>query len=88
MRTHKRESEDRVFVRKTCTDEPTMKIACREFIEEEKKPTCMRKRKARRSKDRVFLLMDERKSTRIGLTNPTIREEGSSQIKSDQDVFN
>ena len=66
------------FVRETCTDEPAMKISPRELSEEEKKPTCMRKREAQRSDYRVFLLMEERKSIDIGLTNPTIRREGSS----------
>ena len=65
-----------------------MKIACRELTKEEKKPTSMRKRKARRAKDRVFPLIEERKSTGIGLMNPTIREEGSSQIRSDKGGFN
>ena len=58
-----------------------MRIAHRELVEEEKKPIGMRKSEARRSKDRVFPLMEERKSTGIGLTNPMIREEGSSQIR-------
>ena len=65
-----------------------MNIAHRELTEEEKKPTGMRKSEARRYEDRVFSLMEERKSTGIGLTNPAIREEGSSQIISDQEVFN
>ena len=65
-----------------------MRIARRELAEEEKNPTGMRKIKARRSEDRVFMLMEERKSTGIDLMNPTIGEEGSSQIRSDQDVFN
>ena len=61
-----------------CIDEPVMNIAHRELAEEEKKPTGVRKREARRSKDRVFPLMEERKSTSIGLTSPRIREEGIS----------
>ena len=65
-----------------------MKIAPRELTEEEKNPMGMRKRKARRSEDRVFPLMEESKSTGIGLTNPTIREEGISWIISDQEFFN
>ena len=65
-----------------------MKIAHRELVEEENNPTGMRKIKAQRSEDRVFPLMEERKSTGIGLTNPVIREEGSSQIRSDQENFN
>ena len=72
----------------TCTDEPTMKIARRELAEEEKKPTGVRKRESQRSEYRVFPLMEERKSTGIGLMDPTIREEGSLQIRSDQEVFN
>ena len=40
-----------------------------------------RKREAQRSEDRVFPLMEERKYTGIGLMNPTIREEGISQIR-------
>ena len=75
-------------VREKCTEDPMMKIACREIIEEEKNLTGMRKRKSQRYEDRVFLIMEERKSTGIGLTNPMIREEGSSQIRSDQEVFN
>ena len=82
------EGEERVFVRKMCTYELGMKIACREFAEEEKNPTGVRKRKSRRFEDRVFLLMEERKSTGIGLMNPAIREEGISQIRSDQEIFN
>ena len=74
-------------MRETCPNEPAMKIAHRELAEEEKNPTGMRKRKARRSKDRVFLLIEERKSTGIGLMNPVIREERSLQIRSDQAVF-
>ena len=35
-----------------------MKIAHRELVEEEKKPTCMRKREALRCEDRVFPLME------------------------------
>ena len=66
------------FVRETFTYEPAMKIVCRELTEEEKKPTYMRKREAQRYEDRVFPLMEERKSTSIGLMNPMIREEGSS----------
>ena len=61
-----------------CTNEPAMKIAHRELVEEERKPTSVRKREARRYEDRVFSLIEERKSTGIGLTNPTIRGEGSS----------
>ena len=75
-------------MRETCPYELAMKIADRELAEEEKNPTSMRKREARRSEDRVFPLMEERKSTGIGLTNHAIREEGSSQIRSDQEVFN
>ena len=71
-----------------CTDEPVMRISRRELGKEENNPTGMRKREARRAEDRVFLLMEERKSTGIGLMNPTIREEGISQIRTDQDVFN
>ena len=47
----------------------------------------VREREARRPEDRVFLLMEERKPTGIGLMNPTIREEGSLQIRNDQEVF-
>ena len=61
-----------------CADDPAMRIARRELAEEEKNPTGVRKRKAQRSEDRVFPLMEERNSTGIGLTNPAIREEGSS----------
>ena len=61
-----------------CTDEPAMSIARRELTEEEKKPTSVRKREARRSEDRVFPLMEERKSIGIGLMNLAIREEGIS----------
>ena len=75
-------------MREMCLDEIAMMIAHRELTEEEKKPTGVRKREAQRSKDRVFLLIEERKSTGFGLMNPTIREEGSSQIRSDQEVFN
>ena len=75
-------------MREKCPDEPTMKIARRDLAEEEKNPTGVRKREARRSEDRVFPLIEERKSTGIGLMNPVIREEGSSQIKSDQEVLN
>ena len=60
-----------------------MRIAHREITKEENKPTGMRKREALRSEDRVFPLIEERKSTCIGLTNPAIGEEGSSQIISD-----
>ena len=65
-------------------NEPGMKIARREFAKEEKNPTGVRKREARRYEDRVFPLIDERNSTGIGLTDPVIKEEGSSQIRSDQ----
>ena len=65
-------------MRETCTDEPVMKIAYRELVEEEKNPTGMRKIEDRRSEDRVFPLIEERKSIGIGLTNPVIKEEGSS----------
>ena len=51
-----------------------MRISYRELAEEEKNPTGLRKRKAQRFEDRVFLLIEERKSTCIGLTNPVIRE--------------
>ena len=71
-------------MRETSTDELAMKIAHREFAEEEKKPIGVRKIEARRSEDRVFPLIEERKSTCIGWMNPTIREEGSSQIRSNQ----
>ena len=62
-------------MRETCLDELAMMIACRELAEEEKKPTGVRKREAQMSKDRVFLLIEERKSTGFGLMNSTIREE-------------
>ena len=65
-------------MRETCTYELAMNIARREFTKEEKNLTGVRKREAQRSEYRVFSLMEERKSTGIGLTNPTIREEGSS----------
>ena len=57
-----------------CTDEPAMKIARKELVEEEKNPTGVRKREAQRFEDRVFSLMEERNSTGIGLTNPAIIE--------------
>ena len=63
-------------MRETCTYDPAMKIALRDLIEEENNPTGMKKREARMSEDRVFPLMEERKSIGIGLTNPVIREEG------------
>ena len=75
-------------MRETCTDEPATRISRKELTEEENNPIGMRKREARRSEERVFLLMGERKSAGIGLMNPVIREEGSSQIRSDQEVFN
>ena len=53
-----------------------MRISHRELAEEVKKPTGVRKRESRRSEDGVFPLIEERKSTGIGLTNPAIREEG------------
>ena len=65
-----------------CTYDPAMKISHRELTEDEKKPKGMRKSEARRSEDRVFPLMEDRKSTGIGLTNHVIREEGSSQKRS------
>ena len=65
-----------------------MKISHRYFVEEENNPTGTRKRKSQRFEDRVFPLMEERNSTCIGLTNPMIIEEGSSQIRSDQEIFN
>ena len=55
-----------------------MRIACKELAEEEKNPIGMRKRESQRFEDRVFPLMEERKSIGIGLMNPMIREEGSS----------
>ena len=61
-----------------CIDDPAMNIARRELTKEEKKPTGTRKREARRSEDRVFPLIEERKYTCISLMNPTIIEEGSS----------
>ena len=75
-------------MRETCTYDSAMNIGHIKLVEEEKKPIGVRKSEARRSEDRVFPLMEERKSTRIGLTNPAIREEGSSQIRSDQEVIN
>ena len=48
------------FVREMCTDEPTMRIAHKEVTKEEKNPTGVRKRESRRSKDRVFPLIEER----------------------------
>ena len=75
-------------MRETCTDEIATKIAHKELIEEEKKTTGVKNRQSQRSEDRVFLLTEERKSTCIVLINPMIREEGSSQIGSDQDIFN
>ena len=75
-------------MRETCTDEISMKISHREIAEEEKKPIGMRKREAQRYEDRVFPLIEERNSKGIGLTNSAIREEGSSQIRSYQEVFN
>ena len=65
-----------------------MRIARSELSKEENKPTGMIKRESKRSGDRVFPMMEERKSTRISLMNPIIREEGSSQIRSDQEFFN
>ena len=65
-------------MREICPDELVINIARRELAEEGKKPTGVRKREARRSKDRVFPLMEERKSIGIGLMNPAIIEEGSS----------
>ena len=56
-----------------CTGDPAMKIARREFTEEEKNLTGVIKREARRYQYRVFPLMEESKSTGIGLMNPTIR---------------
>ena len=50
-----------------------MKISHRELTEEENNPTGVRTRKSRRSEDRVFPLMEEKKYTDIGLTNPGIR---------------
>ena len=61
-------------MRVTCTYDLAMKISHREFAEEEKNPTGVRKKEARRSEDIVFLLMEERKSKGIGLTNPMIKE--------------
>ena len=55
-----------------------MRIACRELAEEENNPIGVRKREAQRYKDRVFSLIEERKSISIDLTSPTIREEGIS----------
>ena len=75
-------------MRETCTDEPVMRIAYKELLEEEKNPTGMRKREARRSEDRVFSLIEERKSTSIGLTNPAITKEGRSLIRRGQEFFN
>ena len=75
-------------MRETCTYEPVMRISFRELSEEENNPIGVRKREARRSEDRVFLLIEERKSIGIGLMNPVIREEGCSKIKSNQEVFN
>ena len=65
-------------MRETCPNEPTMKISHRELASKEKKPTGVREREAQRSEDRVFPLIEERKSTCIGLMNPTIKKEGSS----------
>ena len=64
-----------------------MKIARRELAEEEKKPKGVRKRESQRYEYRVFPLIEERKSTGIGLMNPVIKEERSLQIRSDQAVF-
>ena len=47
-------------MREKCPDEPTMKIARRDLAEEEKNPTGVRKREARRSEDRVFPLIKEK----------------------------
>ena len=63
-------------------------IARRELTEEEKNPTGVRKREVQKSEDRVVQLIEERKSTGIDLTDPAIREEGRSHIRSDQEVFN
>ena len=82
------EGEEHAFVRKKCTYEHAMRISHREFTEEEKNPIGVRKIKSQRSENRVFLLIEERKSTGIGLMNLVIREEGSSQIRTDQEVFN
>ena len=55
-----------------------MRISHKELTKEEKNPIGIKKRESQRSKDRVFLLIEERKSKGIGFMNLAIREEQSS----------